>query len=342
MKKTEQFAAMMETKAAEMSKPAEPTYKQHILDLTKPIVDAESLLSIGNIATFPRGELIAVTGQAKQGKSQFLYYLIAVMLVGHPLGGVTPLLKSYKILLFDTEQSQANLQKCCQRALRFAGISDDENDKRFIPFFLRPLTIEDRLNIIEEAIKIEKPNIVFVDGIRDLLNDFNNIIESNILIQKLLGWITEYRCTIVCILHQNKNQGKEMRGHLGTELLNKATDCFEVKNKNGFFTISCTATRNIPCPDLPFSINEDGDFCEGDAPVVEENKNRASDEQRKQILRKCFSCVSELRYEELKAAYMENSGRNKRTAERAIKYCVENGILIKNEDKYSLSETPSI
>lgn len=320
----------------EMSKPVEPAYKQHILDLTQPIVDAEFLFSIGNIATIPKGELIAITGQAKQGKSQFEYYLIATMLGGRSLGGVSPSLELYKVLLFDTEQSQANLQKCCQRALRFADIPDNNNDVRFIPFFLRPLTIDERLKVIEEVIKTEKPNIVFIDGIRDLLNDFNDIRESNNLIQKLLRWITEYRCTIVCVLHQNKNNSREMRGHLGTELLNKVTDCFEVRKKGGVFTVSCTASRNAPCPDLAFSINEKGDFYIEDIPVKNDEKNVAN-EKWKRGLRECFSEHQSMTYTELINAYMQQGDIGKSTAKSHIKEAKEEGFLSLSNKLYCIA-----
>ena len=320
----------------EMSKPVEPAYKQHILDLTQPIVDAEFLFSIGNIATIPKGELIAITGQAKQGKSQFEYYLIATMLGGRPLGGVSPSLKSYKVLLFDTEQSQANLQKCCQRALRFADIPDNNNDVRFIPFFLRPLMIDERVKVIEEAIKTEKPNIVFIDGIRDLLNDFNDIRASNELIQNLLRWITEYRCTIVCVLHQNKNNSREMRGHLGTELLNKVTDCFEVRKKGGVFTVSCIASRNAPCPDLAFSIDEEGDFCIEDIPVKNDGKNVAN-EKRKRVLRECFSEHQSMTYTELINAYMQQGDVRKSTAKNHIKEAKEEGFLSLSDKLYCIA-----
>lgn len=341
MKGIDELSTGLAKEEEEMSKPVEPAYKQHILDLTQPIVDAEFLFSIGNIATIPEGELIAITGQAKQGKSQFEYYLIATMLGGRSLGGVSPLLESYKVLLFDTEQSQANLQKCCQRALRFADIPDNNNDVRFIPFFLRPLKIDERLKVIEEAIKTEKPNIVFIDGIRDLLNDFNDIRESNNLIQKLLRWITEYRCTIVCVLHQNKNNSREMRGHLGTELLNKVTDCFEVSKKSGVFTVSCTASRNVPCPALAFSINGEGDFCVEDV-FVEVDRRTAAKEEKERVFQECFSDTTELRYGALQDAYVRISGKSKKTAERAIKSAVENGFLLKRDEVYSLSVIPSV
>ena len=103
---------------------------------------------------------------------------------------------------------------------------------------MRPLTIEERRKTIEDAIKEEKPDIIFIDGVRDLLQDFNSLEQSNELIQWLLSLTAEYGCTIVSVLHQNKSkEDGNMRGHLGTELLNKLTDCFEVSKKDESFLL---------------------------------------------------------------------------------------------------------
>ena len=179
-------------------------YKNHVLDLSQPINEPKFLFSIGNIPSIPVGELIGIKGRAKQGKSQWEYILISVMLAGISKGDVIPLQDRYKVLLFDTEQSQASLKKCCQRALKFAGLPTDKNDTHFLPFFMRPLTIEERRKTIEDAIKEEKPDIIFIDGVRDLLQDFNSLEQSNELIQWLLSLTAEYGCTIVSVLHQNK------------------------------------------------------------------------------------------------------------------------------------------
>lgn len=80
--KEDYVVAELEAAAEKVSEPVQPEFLKYLLDLTQPVVDAEYLLSIGNIPTFPKGELIALTAKAKQGKSQAQYYLIAVMLAG--------------------------------------------------------------------------------------------------------------------------------------------------------------------------------------------------------------------------------------------------------------------
>lgn len=310
-------------------------YKNHVLDLSQPINEPKFLFSIGNIPSIPAGELIGIKGRAKQGKSQWEYILISVMLAGISKGEIKPLQPHYKVLLFDTEQSQASLKKCCQRSLKFAGLPTDKNDIHFLPFFMRPLTIEERRKTIEDAIKEEKPDIIFIDGVRDLLQDFNSLEQSNELIQWLLSLTAEYGCTIVSVLHQNKAKDDgNMRGHLGTELLNKLADCFEVSKKDGKFLVSCTDSRNVPCADFAFSIDAEGNFQVEETTTEDKNVARAADIQR--ILRLCFDKKSSMTYTELSKSYALEACVSERTAQRAIKEAKEHDFLCVTGDFYTV------
>lgn len=310
-------------------------YRNHILDLSLPTNEPKFMFSIGGVPTIPQGELIGIKGRAKMGKSQFEYYLISMMLSGAYRGNVRPLQNRYKILLFDTEQSQASLKKCCQRALSFAGLPTDKNDNRFLPFFMRPLSIEERRKVIADAVEAENPDIVFIDGVRDLLQDFNSLDQSNALIQWLLSLTAEYGCTIVSVLHQNKSKDDgNMRGHLGTELLNKLTDCFEVSKKDGKFLVSCTDSRNVPCGDLAFSINAEGKFQTEEAIAEDKNSARAAEIQR--VLKLCFKEKSSMRYGELVEAYKLEAAVSDRTAQRAIKDAKEHDFLCVTGDSYTV------
>ncbi|MBU3807299.1 MAG: AAA family ATPase [Candidatus Phocaeicola faecipullorum] len=313
-----------------------PDYKRHILDLSLPTNEPKYLFSIGGVPTIPQGELIGIKGRAKMGKSQFGYYLIAVMLSGISRGNIRPLQNGYKVLLFDTEQSQVSLKKCCQRALKFAGLPTDKNDVRFLPFFMRPLSIDERKKVIEDAIREEKPDIIFIDGVRDLLQDFNNLEQSNELIQWLLSLTSEYGCTIVSVLHQNKAKDDgNMRGHLGTELLNKLTDCFEVSKKDGKFTVSCTDSRNVPCSDLAFSIDMDGSFQTEETEAENKNNARVADIQR--VLRLCFKEHQSMGYMDLVRCYALEAATSEITAKRHIKEAKENNFISVSNSLYLLT-----
>lgn len=310
-------------------------YRLHILDLSLPTNEPKFMFSVGGVPTIPQGELIGIKGRAKMGKSQFEYFLIAVMLAGVSRGSVKPLADRYKILLFDTEQSQASLKKCCQRALNFAGLPSDKNNECFLPFFMRPLSIEERRKVIADAVEAEKPDIIFIDGVRDLLQDFNSLEQSNDLIQWLLSLTAEHGCTIVSVLHQNKSKDDgNMRGHLGTELLNKLTDCFEVSKKDGKFLVTCTDSRNVPCGDLAFSINGEGNFQAEEA--ISEDKNSARVAEIQRVLRLCFQTKASMRYNELVETYSLEAAVSERTAQRAIKEAKEHNFLCVSGDSYTV------
>lgn len=332
---------LQELSAEQMKFKAEITedklkYRLHILDLSLPANEPKFMFSIGGVPTIPQGELIGIKGRAKMGKSQFEYYLIAVMLASVSRGSVKPMQDHYKILLFDTEQSQVSLKKCCQRTLNFAGLPTDKNDNRFLPFFMRPLSIEERRNVIADAVESEKPDIVFIDGVRDLLQDFNSLDQSNDLIQWLLSLTAEHGCTIVSVLHQNKSKDDgNMRGHLGTELLNKLTDCFEVSKKDGKFLVTCTDSRNVPCGDLAFSINGEGNFQTEEAVSEDKNSARAAEIQR--VLKLCFKDKASMRYGELVEAYQLEAAVSERTAKSHVRAAKDNNFIVVQDSLYSLA-----
>lgn len=333
---TEQLQNEMQNIQSEF-RAEESAYKKHVLDLSLPTNEPKFLFSVGGIPTIPAGELIGLKGRAKQGKSQFEYILIAAMLAGVNKNNIKPLQSEYKVLLFDTEQSQASLKKCCQRALNYAGLPIDKNDGRFIPFFLRPISIEERKSTIENAIKGEKPDIAFIDGVRDLLQDFNNLEQSNELIQWLLSLTAEHGCTIVSVLHQNKSkEDGNMRGHLGTELLNKLTDCFEVSKKDGKFLVTCTDSRNVPCADIAFSIDATGNFREESTEIENRNKERVEDIRR--VLKLCFDKSSSYGYCELIGAYQKEAAISESTAKRRVTEAKKsNFIIVGSDGKYTLN-----
>lgn len=310
-------------------------YKAQLVDMSAPIPDADYLFKFGDVCTIPRGELIAITAKWKQGKSQMQYYLTAVMLACAPRGIVKPVQDKYKVLLFDTEQSMRDIQVGCQRALQFAGLPTDKNDVRFQPYYLRPLSIEERKRTIEDAVEAEHPDIIFIDGIRDLLKDFNNLDQSGDLIQWLLHLTAEYGCTVVCILHQNKGrEDTNMRGHLGTELVNKVSDCFEVSKKDGKFIVSCVVSRHLTAPDFAFSINAEGHYQVEDATQPDRGAARAADIQR--VLRLCFRDTDAMSYGDLVRRYMEEGAVSEPTAKRHIKEAKDHDFISVSNGLYSL------
>lgn len=123
-----------------------------------------------------------------------------------------------------------------------------------------------RYDLIKMAIDCIQPDVVIIDGLRDLLATINDE-ESGTKILDDLGCLAEERkMSIWCALHQNpsrKNDDEDakMRGWIGTELGNKVSDTLvSIKSKtaNGVtFTVKQMDARDKDIDDWKFEITED-------------------------------------------------------------------------------------
>ena len=80
---------------------------------------------------------------------------------------------------------------------------------------------------MEAAIVQVKPDLVVIDGIKDLVTDINDAIQATIIMEQLMALAQAHHCCIVNVLHQNKSEADHnMRGSIGTELSNKAFEVY--------------------------------------------------------------------------------------------------------------------
>lgn len=101
---------------------------------------------------------------------------------------------------------------------------------------------------------------MIIDGIRDLAHDINSPGESTDLITKLMQWTDERLIHIHAVLHLNKGDDNT-RGHLGTELNNKAETVLQVTKDEFDKDISSVSSMFIRDNDFApfaFRINESG------------------------------------------------------------------------------------
>lgn len=204
----------------------------------------------GVIGFMPRCELFGITAQAKSGKS-FLTNILASSLLGNrSFQFVTRDNMRMKVMLVDTEQSMNSTMKAVKRIHEMSGLSTECNDPFFIYANLSAYAPEIRLAAIAINIRKERPDVVVIDGIVDLLNDFNDIAESKELTRKCAKLARQYKCNIVGVIHENRTgENKGPRGHLGTEWTNKCADMLRVsKSKYGpdgeIFKVEHSINRN--------------------------------------------------------------------------------------------------
>ncbi len=235
---------------------------------------------------FPRGELVAVTGKAKSGKTLFNSVLMAcctrngVLQVQHAdvTGEDVAADGPIRCLWYDTEQSEQSTQDILKnRVMPMAGFRMDNGqwtmtesfeqleqlepleptdlNDLFYVFNVRCLNYEERLRLFEMAVRKYRPALVVLDGVRDLLADINDGVKAQEIVERLMRLAQETRCCLVCVLHQNKGaEDRNLRGWVGTELMNKAFEvyaCEKVKPEN-IFVVEQTHTRKYDLDGLLF------------------------------------------------------------------------------------------
>ncbi len=165
-----------------------------------------------------------------------------------------------KILYIDTEQGQHHCQLVLKRILRLAGLPDDEKPDNLLMLSLRKFAPKIRMLIVEEAIgTIPNLGLVIVDGIRDFLYDINSSSESTDIISKFMQWTDDRQIHIHTVLHQNKND-EHARGHIGTELNNKAETIMQVevdKEDKNISMVEAVHIRDREFEPFAFRINEE-------------------------------------------------------------------------------------
>ena len=209
---------------------------------------------------FPRGELVAVTGKAKSGKTLFnsmlmtccvSYEALQVARMPEQRNGTWEC-PPMQCLWYDTEQSEQSTQDILKnRILRMV----DEGKERLHVFNVRCLHWEERMRLFRTAVLKYRPQLVVLDGVRDLLSDINDGVRAQEMVEELMKLAQEADCCMVCVLHQNKGaEDRNPRGWVGTELMNKAFEvyaCEKMKPEN-IFMVEQTHTRKYDLGELMF------------------------------------------------------------------------------------------
>lgn len=206
------------------------------------------------IGSAPIGDIIAIKAKSKNGKT-FLAAIFAAVILGAEFGqlrGTIP--NDSKVLFFDTEQNRPNTQALLERIHILRGWDEEHNDRIHV-FALREMSLFQRIGYIEKKINRFKPTVVFIDGLADLIFDFNDIEQAQDLIIRISKLASAHNCAIFFILHTNKNDNN-MKGHLGTLATQKCSDVFNIEKTNDdIFIVTETDCRNKPIVNFEFKID---------------------------------------------------------------------------------------
>ena len=208
---------------------------------------------------FPRRELVAITGKAKSGKTFVTSMLMACCQVSDVLSFHREPESPLRLLWYDTEQSDESTQDILRnRVMRMA----DGGGKLFDIFNVRGVAWKERRDLLREAVTRCRPDLVIVDGIRDLVNDINDGVLAQEVVEELMHLATSQKCCIVCVLHQNKSgEDRNLRGWIGTELMNKAFEVYSCEKlmPQRIFSLEQILTRKYDIErTMYFEVGDDG------------------------------------------------------------------------------------
>lgn len=228
------------------------------VDIADSIDDNLVCLKVGGMNWGTLSNFSAVIGKAKAKKS-FLVMLALAAGVKQSLEHITVQFAgdNNKIIYFDTEQSKGHILRSVQRIASLSGV----HPRNLETYGLRRYTPAMRLAMIEEAIyDSEDCGLVVIDGIRDLVTSINDEEQATMITSKLLKWTEEKNIHIIIVLHQNKGDNNA-RGHVGSEIINKAETVLSVTrdlyNKDISFVASEYA-REKEFEPFAFTISAEG------------------------------------------------------------------------------------
>ncbi|MCF0201560.1 MAG: hypothetical protein HUK16_09455 [Bacteroidales bacterium] len=308
-------------------KPIPEDLQEVLFDYSMDYPEPEPIYQQDGKPIFTRGGLSCISGKAKSCKS-FLVALFAGEILRS--GGV--------VLLIDTEQGEQYVVKSARRVLKLAGLPDNKLNNNFRMMDLRKFSPEERKSYTERAIKFFQPDIVFIDGIRDLVRSINDEHEATEICTLLLQLTTENNTHICVVLHENKNDNNT-RGHIGTEIMNKCETVLSVSKDGERFKVEPKVCRNKEFSSFYFIID---DFQHPAIPKVIQSyelpdnskvkaeKLRADAEQYKGA----FVEDDELNRAELVQYLMKHEKILEAAAAKRITRSIQNGVIIKTDNNH--------
>lgn len=297
------------------------------IDIPKP----ESVFSLDGIPVFTKKSLSTLTGKAKSGKTTCTAWVMAQAIN-----------QKLSVLWIDTEQGQYYGSRTQFWVLSISGQSISHYLK-FYDLKIHNPTI--RTQILQHLIETITPDIVVIDGIRDLVFDINSAEEATNTTGNLMRLADIFNCHILSIIHQNK-ANDHLRGHLGTEMVNKSETVIRVsQNEQKLIVCEPEFTRGEDF--RPFAFERDG---AGMPLIVDyQPKITSSESNAKKImpidvdnkthlncLIRAFGIEKRLQYSELIpsiSAAFESLGQPMGVVKTKgfIQYYIQTGMLIKAE-----------
>ena len=290
----------------------------------------EYLFTLGDkYGLIARANLHTLRGSPKTGKSAAGLALITAALKGEFIG-IKANRDNLTVLWIDTEQDKNTLRQKARAVLDMAGLDAQ-------PPALKVVTLRgygspaDALAATLQAIEENAADFVFLDGVVDLCQAFNDEEESREVVRRLEAHAEQYGAAILGLIHTNKKDD-EARGHLGAIMQQKSAEIYQVNKREGESIANVTQpfSRFAPVPGFSFAFADDFKIT-----TAADAQQRASSEalgRMRSTFATLFEEADKLSKGELMEAYKCAQGCQDRTAEKEIKAAIEADILHKTKE----------
>lgn len=241
-----------------------------LLDFAKPYRPPRYTMERNGVPFADVGELHIISGKPGNGKTGLISQLMATVLCGQ-FGNTMKREVKHKVrntetgevseediptvvLYIDTEQGEDDTIAIKNRVCSLAGIDYRQPCPSFYVLRLRDTEeAQDRWRKILKAIYQISPTDIFLDGLLDIVKDYNDQVECQPIIRKCMMLATYYDASMWAVLHENPLVDK-LVGVLGSITQRKVAEIFTViKVKQCDLKES---DRRADLPDIYFRVKQ--------------------------------------------------------------------------------------
>ena len=314
--------------------------EKFVIDGNVDYPEPEYLIRIGDTPTLPKGNLVAVSAKWKNGKTFFCDILASIFLGSRVFGGCESIIKQGKVRFYDTEQARNDTARILKT---IRAMTPEERHDDIEVSCLRDASIYSddpgdeisRYDFICRSIELEHPDLVIIDGVADLIMNYNEVAESQDIVTKLAALANKHNCCIVVVMHQNKSmQDKMMKGHIGTMLYQKCSDVFMVEKHDTIFVVSHPVSRHRQSKGLAFKLDANAipQDAVADRRLQKEMKALAEQRRKEAETREKFAAFfpedgSPILKKDLVDAMMKENGLKSAICYRSISNAIKQGVI---------------
>lgn len=285
------------------------------------------LIEHGDEKMLHRYNIAVMQGKKKQGKTTGAICFVMALLAGEYNG-----LKAHQanpvVLWVDAEMGDSETRKRMRLMVDKLGISEKTAYERLKVLSLKtiPKAKYMRLEALETAIKEVSPDLVVLDGIADMVKDFNQSDECFEVLERLGVIVERTGIALLTMIHENRQDGNA-KGHAGAACDQKAYELYAIRKEEYGSSVEYLDGRGAPCTGFKFAFDENG--VPVPPPAVVQSEFAKCLEVWNEIIVSLPVKQEGYTNKELVAAYMEKYGCKDRKAKEAIASAVYKGVLLK-------------